>query len=75
MLFRLLSDPALHCSAGEWGVWEAIDRWINFSSDVLETRKTYLQRLIKCLHLDSLSASDLKGIGLYDYVRSDPVVS
>lgn len=71
----LLSDPALHCSSGEWGVWEAIDRWINFSLDASETRQAYLQRLIKCLHLNSLSLSDLKGMGLYDYVRSDPVIS
>ncbi|KAL0280037.1 UNVERIFIED_CONTAM: hypothetical protein PYX00_001453 [Menopon gallinae] len=70
-----LSDPALHSPTGEWGVWEAVNRWINSPPDFKVNRTEFLPQLIKCVSLERLSLSDIKTIALNDVVRSNPLVS
>ncbi|KAK6629340.1 hypothetical protein RUM43_003157 [Polyplax serrata] len=65
------SDEALYSPTGELGVWMALDRWMNFSTDQTSTsRRQYLSRLLLCLRLKSLSITDLERMLLYDSIRS-----
>lgn len=75
IILRYLSDPALYSSSGEWGVWEAVNRWINSPPDFKTSRTEFLPQLIKCVSLKRLNLSDIKIIALSDIVRSNPLVS
>lgn len=74
-IYRYCSDEALYSPTGELGVWMALDRWMNFSTDQTSTsRRQYLSRLLLCLRLKSLSITDLERMLLYDSIRSCKMV-